>query len=93
LDDLPYLLKEKRYKFVSDDRNEWFMEEIDRNKESPFYDYKNNMDNDSFALVESEKEMLRLVNQGNAIAVEQDDIHLSFEVREWCDLIHMPVNF
>jgi hypothetical protein len=51
------------------------------------------MPNGSFVLVKSEDAILAEVNKGNAITVEQDDIHLSFAMRTWCDLVHMPVSF
>lgn len=50
------------------------------------------MHNDSFLVVNNSTELLDYVNQGRGVAVEQDDLHLSFEVRNWCDLIHLPVS-
>jgi hypothetical protein len=137
VDDLALLLKENRYRFVSDDRHEWFMvsfwgwfenacflkqveflsaekmceirrisskfkfiqqkqqfqEEIGELSESPYFELRNSMTNESFKLVDNEDEILQLVNEGNAIAVEQDDIHLSFSVPDWCELVHMPVSY
>jgi hypothetical protein len=68
-------------------------EEIADSSESLYVGLRTSMTNDSFKLVANEEEILALVNEGNAIAVEQDDIRLSFSVRNWCELVHMPVSF
>ncbi|KAI6192350.1 PBPb domain-containing protein [Aphelenchoides bicaudatus] len=93
VDDLPTLLKEGRYKFVSDDVNEWYLEDIRAKSESPFFELRNSMHNDSLKLVEDEETVLHTVNQGAAIAVEQDDTSLSYLVLNWCELVRMPSPF
>ncbi|KAI6180139.1 hypothetical protein M3Y98_00687200 [Aphelenchoides besseyi] len=93
-EDLPQVLREKRYSFVMANYSAWYFELIETSFASPFYELREAMVNNKVEVLENYTMSFNAVEKERKIAVLQDDDYSSYLADiTFCNFVYLDSPF